>query len=179
MYAWPLLRAEYGSKRKNECFPVPVPAWEFGLARQVRPSRLASACSFSTRRLNLVTTTRLAHADAKNSGATPQMLVAVQWWGTRVAWGGGRKKSGWGVSWTTSKNFGINADQWTAAAQDEGEWPNTAEQRAEHFMAKRIYAEKARAVLRHSVVCLNVTGRTKERVAQSKRARAGSLAMVD
>ena len=38
--------------------------------------------------------------------------------------------------------FGINADQWTTAAQDEGEWPRTAEQGAEHFMAKWIAAEK-------------------------------------
>ena len=27
--------------------------------------------------------------------------------------------------------FGINADQWTTAAQNEGEWRRTAEQRAE------------------------------------------------
>ena len=39
------------------------------------------------------------------------------------------------------------------------------------FMAKWIVAEKARAGLRHAVVCSNVTERTKERVAQSKRAR--------
>ena len=50
-----------------------------------------------------------------------------------------------------------------------------AEQRPERFMAKWIFAEKARAGLR----CPNVTGRTKGRIAQSKRARAGSLAMVD
>ena len=75
--------------------------------------------------------------------------------------------------------FGINADQWTTAAQDEGEWRRTAEQGAEHFMAKWNAAEKARAGLRHTVVCPNVTGRTKERIAQSNRARAGSLALVD
>ena len=75
--------------------------------------------------------------------------------------------------------FGINADQWTTAAQDEGEWRRTAEQGAENFMAKWITAAKARAGLRHTVVCTNVTGRTKERTAQSKRARAGSLAIVD
>ena len=54
-----------------------------------------------------------------------------------------------------------------------------AEQEAERFMAKWIAAEKSRAGLRHAVVCPNVTGRTKERIAQSKRARAGSLPMVD
>ena len=31
--------------------------------------------------------------------------------------------------------FGINADQWTTVAQDEGEWRSTAEQGAEYFMA--------------------------------------------
>ena len=40
--------------------------------------------------------------------------------------------------------FGINADQWTSAAQDEGEWCRTAEQGAENFMAKWIVAEKTR-----------------------------------
>ena len=76
--------------------------------------------------------------------------------------------------------FGLNADQWTTAAQDEGGWRRTAEQGAEHFMAKKmIAAEKARAGLRHAVVSPNVTGRTKERIAQSKRACAGSLALVD
>ena len=57
--------------------------------------------------------------------------------------------------------FGINADQWTTATQDEGEWCRTAEQGAEHFMTKWIAAEKARAGLRHAEVCSNVTGRAK------------------
>ena len=46
-------------------------------------------------------------------------------------------------------------------------------------MAKLITAEKARAGLRHAVVCPNMAGRTKERIAQSKRARVGSLVIVD
>ena len=46
-------------------------------------------------------------------------------------------------------------------------------------MAKWIAAEKAMVGLRHAVVCPNVTGRTQERIAQSKRVRAGSLAVVD
>ena len=46
-------------------------------------------------------------------------------------------------------------------------------------MAKWIVAEKNKAGLRHAVVRLNVTGRTKERIVQSKQARAGSLALVD
>ena len=64
-------------------------------------------------------------------------------------------------------------------AQREREWLKIAEQGPEHFMAKWIVAEKARAGLRHAIVCPNVTGKTKERIAQSKRARAGSLALVD
>ena len=47
-------------------------------------------------------------------------------------------------------------------------------------MAKLIVAEKTKAGLRHAAVCPNsVTGRIKERIAQSKRARAGLLALVD
>ena len=75
--------------------------------------------------------------------------------------------------------FGNNADQWTTADQEEGEWRRTAEQGAERFMAKLIAAEKARPGLWCAVICPSVTGRAKERIAQSKRARAGSLAIVD
>ena len=60
-----------------------------------------------------------------------------------------------------------------------GEWRKPAEQGDERFMAKWIAAEKVRAGLRHAVVCSNMTGRTKERMNQGKRARAGSLAIVD
>ena len=59
--------------------------------------------------------------------------------------------------------FGINAEQLTTEAQDEGDWRTTMEQGA----------------LRHAVVCPNVTARAKDRIAQSKRVRAGSLAIVD
>ena len=93
---------------------------------------------------------------------------------------GARKKSGWGVCFLDDlKAFGIDADQSTTAAQDEGEWRRTAEQGAGHFMAKWIVAKKTKAGLRHAVVCTNVTGRTKKRLGQSKRARAGSLALDD
>ena len=51
--------------------------------------------------------------------------------------------------------FGINVDQWTTAAQDEGEWRKTAEQGAERFMAKWIAAEKFRAGILYAVVCPN------------------------
>ena len=92
---------------------------------------------------------------------------------------GGQKKEWIGCFLDDLRAFGINANQWTTAAQDEGKWLRTADQGAEHFMAKWIAAEKNKAGLRHAVVCPNVTRRTKERIAQSKRARAGSLALVD
>ena len=91
----------------------------------------------------------------------------------------GQEKEWMGCFLDDLRAFGINADQWTTAAQDEGELRRTAEQGAEHFMAKLIVAEKTEVELWHAVVCPNVTGRTKERIAQSKRARAGSLALVD
>ena len=46
-------------------------------------------------------------------------------------------------------------------------------------MAKWIAEERARAALRHVEICPNETGRNKERVAQSKRARTGLLATID
>ena len=92
---------------------------------------------------------------------------------------GGQKKEWMECFLDNLRAFGINADQWTTAAQDEEEWRRTAEQGAEHFVAKLIAAEKSRAGLQHAVICPNVTRRTKERIVQSKRARAGSLALVD
>ena len=46
---------------------------------------------------------------------------------------------------------------------------------------KLIDAERVRAGLWHAavIVCPNVTKRTKDRIAQSKRVRAGSLTIVD
>ena len=92
---------------------------------------------------------------------------------------GVRKKNGWGASWTISELSASTPTSGTTAAKDEGGWRRTSEQGAEHFMAKWVVAEKTKAGLRHAVVCPNVTGRTKKRIAQSKRARAGSLALVD
>ena len=92
---------------------------------------------------------------------------------------GGQKKEGMGCFRHDLKAFGINADQWTTGAHDERGWRRTAEQVAKHFMVKWMAAEKARAGLWHAVVYPNVTRRIKERIAQSKRARAGSLTLAD
>ena len=92
---------------------------------------------------------------------------------------GDQEKEWMGCFLDDLRAFGINADQWTTAAQDEGKWRRTAKQGAKHFMAKWIVAEKNKAGPRHGVVCPNVTGRTKKRISQSKRTRAGSLALVD
>ena len=91
----------------------------------------------------------------------------------------GQEKEWMGYFLDDLRAFGTNADQWTTAAQDEREWRRTPEQGAEHFMAKWIVTKEAKAGLRHAVVCSNVTGGTKERIAKSKRAGAGSLALVD
>ena len=70
---------------------------------------------------------------------------------------GGQEKEWMGCFLDDLRAFGINADQWTTAAQGEGEWRRTAEQGAEHFMAKWIAAGKAKDGLRQAVVCPNVT----------------------
>ena len=46
-------------------------------------------------------------------------------------------------------------------------------------MAKGITAENGRARLRHAVGYPNMMGRSKDRIAQNKRARASSLAILD
>ena len=97
--------------------------------------------------------------------------------GAGCVWG--QEKEWMGCFLDDLRAFGINADHWTTAAQDAGGWRRTAEQGAEYFMVKWVVAEKTKAGLRHAVVCPNVTVRTKKRIAQSKRTRAGSLALVD
>ena len=93
---------------------------------------------------------------------------------------GDQEKEWMGCFLDDLRAFGIiNDDQWTAAAQDEREWRKTAEQEVERFMVKYIAADNFRAGLRPAVVCPNVTGRAEKRVTQSKRVRAGLLAIID
>ena len=51
--------------------------------------------------------------------------------------------------------------------------------RGETFHGKLIAEEKVKTGLRHAVVCPNMTGRAKDRIAQIKGVWAGSLAIVD
>ena len=92
---------------------------------------------------------------------------------------GGQEKEWMGCFLDDLRAFGINTNQWTTAAHSEVKLRRTAEKGTERFMAKWITAEKVRAGLRHAVVCPNVMGRAKERITQSKRARSGSLAIVN
>ena len=68
--------------------------------------------------------------------------------GGRGLCGGPGKRVWVGCLLDDLRTFGINADQWTTAAQDEGGWRRTAEQGAERSTAKWIAAEKVRAGLR-------------------------------
>ena len=92
---------------------------------------------------------------------------------------GGQEKKWMGCLLDNLRVFGIHPDKWTVAAQDEEEWHRTAKQGAGFSTMELIAAEGVSAALRHAVIYPNVTGRTKERVAQSKRARTGLLAAVD
>ena len=49
---------------------------------------------------------------------------------------GGREKEWRGCLLDEVRVFGINADQRTTTAQDEGEWCKTTEREVEYFMAK-------------------------------------------
>ena len=68
--------------------------------------------------------------------------------------------------------FGINVDQWKAPAQDE-RYGAGRQNKGRNISWRNGTLQRKPAYAR------NVTGRTKERIAQSKRTRAGSLAVVD
>ena len=53
----------------------------------------------------------------------------------------GQEKEWMGCFLDDFRAFGINADQWTTAVQDEWEWRSTTEQGAERFMVKWIAVE--------------------------------------
>ena len=55
---------------------------------------------------------------------------------------GGQEKEWMGCFQDDLRAFGINTDQWTTTAQDEREWRRTAEQGAEHFVARWMAEEE-------------------------------------
>ena len=57
---------------------------------------------------------------------------------------GGQEKEWMGCFLDDLRAFGINADQWMTAAQDEGKWRRTAEQGAEHSWQNGSLQRKSR-----------------------------------
>ena len=91
---------------------------------------------------------------------------------------GGQEKEWMECLLDNLRGFGIDADQLTSTAQEEGDWRKVVKQEAERLMVKGVAVGKVCAGLRYEVVCLNVTGRIKNRIAQSGLVRTDSLAMV-
>ena len=108
----------------------------------------------------------------------PRCVMFVELVGGAGCVGGAGKRVD-GVSPGRFQRFWYQRRPVDDCSPDEREWRKTTEQGTESFTAKWIAAEKARARLRHAVVYPNVTGRTKERIAESKNYCAVSLAIVD
>ena len=86
---------------------------------------------------------------------------------------GGQEKKWMGCFLDDLRAFDINADQWwTIEAQDGGEWRRTAEQGAEHSMAKWIAAEEARAGL--NTACSGMPERDGKNQGEDSPKQAGS-----
>ena len=84
-----------------------------------------------------------------------------------------------GVSPGRSQSFRYQCRSVDDCSPGRGRMAQDGGTRGGTFVAKLIFAEKVRTGLRDAEICLNVTGRTKDRIAQSKRVRAGSLAIID
>ena len=92
---------------------------------------------------------------------------------------GGEEKEWIGCFLNDLRSFGINADPVNDCSPGGGGMVQNGRTGDRIFHGKIDRCRKTKAGLRHAVVCPNVTGRTEERIAQSKRTRAGSLALVD
>ena len=114
------------------------------------------------------------------------------WWGERGrglrgrGGGGGeeREKSGRGACLLDDlRAFGTNANQWTTAEPRTRENTQDGGTRGGIFLGEMDRCRDSqgwtRAYSSSIIVCPDVTGRSKERFDQSKRDRAGSLALVD
>ena len=91
----------------------------------------------------------------------------------------GEGKRVYGVSPGRPRSFRYQHRAVDDCSSGRGGRRKTAGLGMECYMAKWIVAEKVKAGLRYAVVCPNVTGRTNDRIAESKRLRAGSLTIVD
>ena len=90
----------------------------------------------------------------------------------------GQEKEWMGCFLDDLRAFAINVDQWTTAAQDEGEWRKTAKKKGGTFHGEMDHSRESQGWTTACSSMQNVTGGTEERIAQSKRARPGSLAIV-
>ena len=91
---------------------------------------------------------------------------------------GGRKKSGWGVSWTTSELSASTPASGRLQPRTRG---NGAEPRNKGGTFHD-EMDRCRESQGWTTVCSGMPerdGKTKERIVRSKRARAGSLVHVD
>ena len=107
-------------------------------------------------------------------------------WAAWVGGGGGeeREKSGRGACLLDDlRAFGTNANQWTTAEPRTRENTQDGGTRGGIFLGEMDRCRDSqgwtRAYSSSIIVCPDVTGRSKERFDQSKRDRAGSLALVD
>ena len=87
--------------------------------------------------------------------------------GGRGLRGGAGKKEWMGCLLDDLRAFGINADQWTIAAQDmvrgnDARWRH----KGRDVSWRNGSLQNVRAGLRHAIVCANVTGRTEERIGE-------------
>ena len=94
---------------------------------------------------------------------------------------GGREKSGWGVSWTTSES---PASTPTSGLDDCSPGRGEMAQRTERLMANEMdrcteNQGRTTACSISSMPECDGKGQGEDRMAQSKRARGGSLAIVD
>ena len=114
------------------------------------------------------------------SSICPNVTRRANWWGARVAWGA-RKKGGWRVFPGRLQSFrhqrrpvdDFSSGRGKLLAQDGGTRGGTFHGEMDRCRESHGWTTAC------SSICPNVTRRAKERIAQSKRARAGSLAIVD
>ena len=110
----------------------------------------------------------------------PKCVIFEEMVGGAGCMGGGRKKSGWGVSWTTSE---LSISTPTSGRLRPRTRGDSAERRNKGRNISWQNGSVQRKPKGWTTACSDLPERdgkdSKERIAQSKRARAGSLALVD